>query len=79
MGNRLAIGSFRNGVEHSHRNDCGTRQRQAFRAGWLAALRNEAHLPPQKNVDLDSRWSQGFHDGTRLRQAWKKTKLVRAI
>lgn len=61
-------------------DDNGTRQRRAFRLGWMAGLRNKPQASPgQDNANLDSRWSQGFHDGTQLRQAWEKAKAIRGI
>jgi hypothetical protein len=57
----------------------GTLRRQAFRAGWLAALRDEAHVTPHESAELDFHWSQGFQDGTGLRQAWKKAKSTPTI
>ena len=67
-------------MEISSMDDYGTRQRQAFRAGWVAALRNEPHVTPHQNdADLEARWSQGFRDGARLRQTWKTKKAMRSI
>src|SRR5437016_4915025 len=64
----------------SNTDDYGTRQRRDFRAGWVAGLRNESRMPAnQENPNLDSHWSQGFRDGTRLRQTWKKANVMRTV
>jgi len=59
-------------------DDYCTRGRRAFRAGWVAGIRAEPDAAPcLENADFDSRWSQGFHEGTRLRLTWK-VRAVRA-
>jgi hypothetical protein len=67
-------------MEISNSDDYGTRQRRAFRAGWLAGLRNEPHVTlNQEDADFNCHWSQGFREGTRLRQTWKTAKSMRAV
>jgi hypothetical protein len=52
-------------MEISSMDDHGTRQRRAFRAGWVAGLRNKPQASPkQGDADLNVPWSQGFDDGT---------------
>jgi hypothetical protein len=55
--------------------DRGTRVRQAYRAGWLSALRNRPNSSPKLgDAELDGRWSEGFGEGQRLRRSWQNKK-----
>jgi hypothetical protein len=62
-------------MDYSSMDDYATRKRRAFRAGWLAALLNEPDCcPNHDDAILDSHWSDGFHEGNNLRQAWAAEK-----
>jgi hypothetical protein len=65
-------------METSSRDDYQTRERQAYKEGWLAAVRHELDLSPNHNdAGLDCRWSDGYREGNRLSRAWKAERLKR--
>jgi hypothetical protein len=60
-------------------DDYGTRERRAYRAGWLAGIRAEPETTPtRESATLNLRWLQGFDEGAQLRRTWTSRKSMRA-
>jgi len=68
---RLSIADTMLTMTNPNDRDYGTRERRAYCAGWLAALRGEGDGSPyHQEPRLDRRWSDGFQQGHQLRQSW---------
>jgi len=66
-------------MEISSMDDYGTRERRAFRDGWLAGIGVESEaVPARESAALNLRWLQGFDEGAQLRRTWKGPKSIRA-
>jgi len=66
-------------METSSTDDYGTRERRAYRSGWLAGIGAEPETTPTRaNAALNLRWLQGFDEGVQLRRTWTSRKSMRA-